>query len=81
MRPGAPVTEPGAIQLSAEPSSGTPVFGGGLPADRMAARPCTCCGLKLKKPFGWAGGVGKFHSSMLPPFQRTPLAIAPCQPA
>src|SRR4249919_314564 len=80
MRPGAPVTEPGAMKLSAEPSSGASTLGGGLPADRIAARPCTCCGVKLRKPLGTPGVVGKSHSSMLPAFNWTPWLTALCQP-
>ena len=78
--PGAPVTKAGAMKPSSEPSSGAPVVGGGLPAARIAARPCIWAGLKLRKPLGTLGLVGKSHSSMLPAFNKTPWLTAPCQP-
>ena len=48
--PGAPVAKAGAMKLSAEPSSGAPAVGGGLPAARIAASPCTWLGDKWVKP-------------------------------
>ena len=79
-RPGAPVTDPGAMKPSSEPSSGAPVVGGGLPAARIDARPWSSAALKLRKPLGVPAVVGKSHSSMLPAFNRTPWPTAACQP-